>query len=96
MKYLNRAYICMVVGENQFSFGTWCISTMKNKRIVIYLIFWLFQIHRIYTFEDDEYYCQGVYDSYAYCRRCPNANGYCEAPRSCQCENIELYNNNRK
>lgn len=67
---------------------------MKNKRIVIYLIFWLFQIHRIYTFEDDEYYCQGVYDSYAYCRRCPNANGYCEAPRSCQCENIELYNNN--
>ena len=72
------------------------VSTMSNKPVVIHLILSLFQIQSIYTYDDDEYYCQGVYDSYSYCRRCPSARTFCEAPKSCQCENIELYNNHCK
>jgi len=72
-------------------------STMPNKPVLIHLIVWiLFQIQNIYTFKDDEHYCQGAFDSYSYCRRCPNSTMICEAPKSCRCDNIEIFNNHSK
>ena len=72
-------------------------STMPNKPVLIHLIVWiLFQIQNIYTFKDDEHYCQGAFDSYSYCRRCPNSTMFCEAPKSCHCDDIEIFSDHRK
>ena len=70
---------------------------MPNKPVLIHLIVWiLFQIQNIYTFKDDEHYCKGAFDSYSYCRRCPNSTMFCEAPKSCHCDDIEIFSNHRK
>ena len=70
---------------------------MPNKAVLIYLIVSiLFQIQNIYTYKDDEYYCQEAFNSYIYCRRCPNSTMFCEAPKSCHCDDIELFNDHCK
>ena len=86
--------LVLSLGGNQFSLTQ--LNTMPNKPVVIYLILWLFQIQNIYTYKDDEHYCQGVFDSYSYCRKCPNATMFCEAQKSCRCDNIEIYSTHRK
>ena len=70
---------------------------MPNKPVLIHLIVWiLFQIQNIYTYKEDEHYCQGAFDSYSYCRRCPNSTMFCEAPKSCHCDDIEIFSDHRK
>ena len=86
-----------MLGENQFSLWQMAqLSTMPNKPVVIYLTLWLLKIQNICTFKDDEHYCQGAFDTYTYCRRCPNATMFCEAPKSCRCDDIEIYSTHRK